>query len=93
MQDVIPYTNYAGAPEALDNGGRFYNIFTKAEDDEVSLAELAKGAAIANTIAIAAPGQGKSLAKLRFGIPLTSRDAAGTKNVVIFDLHPLLDQG
>jgi formylglycine-generating enzyme required for sulfatase activity len=53
----------------------------------------AKGAAIANTIAIAAPGQGKSLAKLRFGIPLTSRDAAGTKNVVIFDLHALIDHG
>ena len=46
MQDVIPYTNYAGAPEALDNGGRFYNIFTKAQDDEVSLVELAKVAGV-----------------------------------------------
>jgi hypothetical protein len=46
MQDVIPYKNYAGALEALDNGGRFYNIFTKARDDEVSPVELAKVAGV-----------------------------------------------
>ena len=46
MQDVIPYKNYAGALEALDNGGRFYNIFTKSKDDEVSPTELAKVAGV-----------------------------------------------
>ncbi len=37
MKDVIPYTNYTSALEALDNGGRFYNLFTKADDEEISL--------------------------------------------------------
>ena len=46
MQKIIPYRDYAGALEALDNGGRFYNIFTHAKDDEVSLAELAKVAGV-----------------------------------------------
>ena len=46
MQDVIPYKNYAGALEALDNGGRFYNIFTKSNDEEVSPTELAKVAGV-----------------------------------------------
>ena len=46
MQDVIPYKSYAGALEALDNGGRFYNIFTKSKDDEVSPVELAKVAGV-----------------------------------------------
>jgi hypothetical protein len=46
MQDVIPYKNYAGALEALDNGGRFCNIFTKSKDDEVSPVELAKVAGV-----------------------------------------------
>ncbi len=46
MQSVIPYQNYTGALEALDNGGRFYNIFTKAKDDEVSPVELAKVAGV-----------------------------------------------
>ena len=46
MQSVIPYQNYTGALEALDNGGRFYNIFTKAKDEEVSPVELAKVAGV-----------------------------------------------
>ena len=46
MQNVIPYKHYGGALKALDNGGRFYNIFTKAKDDEVSPVELAKVAGV-----------------------------------------------
>ena len=46
MKDVIPYTNYTSALEALDNGGRFYNLLTKADDEEISLVELAKVAGV-----------------------------------------------
>ena len=46
MQDVIPYASYTRALEALDNGGRFYNLFTKADDEEIALAELAKVAGV-----------------------------------------------
>ena len=46
MQDVTPYASYTRALEALDNGGRFYNLFTKADDEEIALAELAKVAGV-----------------------------------------------
>lgn len=46
MQNVIPYKQFGGALEDLDNGGRFYNIFTKAKDEEVSSVELAKAAGV-----------------------------------------------
>ncbi len=46
MKKVIPYKRYSNALKALDNGGRFYNIFTKAEDDNVTQAELAKVAGV-----------------------------------------------
>jgi hypothetical protein len=40
MKKVTPYKRYSNALKALDNGGRFYNIFTNARDDKVSRAEL-----------------------------------------------------
>jgi|ETNmetMinimDraft_30_1059905.scaffolds.fasta_scaffold13216_3 hypothetical protein len=46
MQPVIPYEHYSSALAALDNGGRFYNLFSKANDDTVSEAELAKVAGV-----------------------------------------------
>ena len=46
MKKVTPYADYSGALQALDNGGRFYNLFTSAEDQEVSPAELAKVAGV-----------------------------------------------
>ena len=46
MQTVTPYREYDGALRSLDNGGRFYNIFTRADDDEVSPVELAKAAGV-----------------------------------------------
>lgn len=42
MQEVRPYRTVAGMARALDNGGRFYNVLTKAGDDVVTGAELAK---------------------------------------------------
>jgi len=51
-----------------------------------------KGDAIASTIDLATDAGGKAVAKLRFGIPLTAKDAERMKNVVVFDLHALLDQ-
>jgi len=42
MQEIVPYQSGEAALEALDNGGRFYNIFTAASDGEITAAELAK---------------------------------------------------
>ena len=46
MQEIIPYTGPQEALEALDNGGRFYNLLTRAGDDEVEPAELARAAGV-----------------------------------------------
>ena len=46
MKKVTPYKRYSNALKALDNGGRFYNIFTAARDDKVSRTELAKVAGV-----------------------------------------------
>ena len=46
MQNVIPYKHCGEALKDLDNGGRFYNIFTQANDEEVSPVELAKAAGV-----------------------------------------------
>ncbi|NPD46917.1 MULTISPECIES: hypothetical protein [unclassified Lentimicrobium] len=42
MKKLIPYQNINTALKSLDNGGRFYNILTKAEDGIISQAELGK---------------------------------------------------
>ncbi|HJN45699.1 MAG: hypothetical protein CL477_08720 [Acidobacteria bacterium] len=44
MQQVQPYRTERGLLKALDNGGRFYNVFTKAGDNQVTRAELAAAA-------------------------------------------------
>lgn len=44
MQKVYPYRSLSGARKALDNGGRFYNLLTKAGDGIVTAAELKKAA-------------------------------------------------
>jgi hypothetical protein len=46
VRQVIPYRTLRGATKALDNGGRFYNLFSKAHDDVVSGAELARAAGV-----------------------------------------------
>lgn len=48
MKQIIPYQNITEALVHLDNGGRFYNLFTKAEDGEINAAELSKVAGMFN---------------------------------------------
>ncbi|AXT55473.1 hypothetical protein D1815_06765 [Aquimarina sp. AD1] len=42
MRKVTPYRNKDEAIKTLDNGGRFYNILTKADDGVISQSELGK---------------------------------------------------
>lgn len=44
MREVQPYRTERGLLKILDNGGRFFNIFTRAGDDQITRAELAKAA-------------------------------------------------
>lgn len=44
MREVHPYKTAGGLLKALDNGGRFFNIFTRAGDDKITRSELAKAA-------------------------------------------------
>lgn len=46
MKKIIPYKSTKYAISALDNGGRFYNIMSKANDGNISSAELAKVAGV-----------------------------------------------
>jgi hypothetical protein len=48
MKQIIPYQNITEALTQLDNGGRFYNLFTKAEDGKITSAELSKVAGMFN---------------------------------------------
>ncbi|MBL4708909.1 MAG: hypothetical protein JKY48_10780 [Flavobacteriales bacterium] len=42
MKRITPYENITEAIKSLDNGGRFYNILTQANDGVISKAELGK---------------------------------------------------
>ncbi len=44
MRELKPYQTMQGLRRAIDNGGRFYNFFTDADDHVVTRAELAKAA-------------------------------------------------
>ena len=46
MKQVVPYKTIKGALNALDNGGRFYNVFTKARDEVITDSELCKAAGV-----------------------------------------------
>lgn len=46
MKYIQPYSNLESALAALDNGGRFYNFFSKAGDGQVDAAELSKVAGV-----------------------------------------------
>ncbi|NQX92261.1 MAG: hypothetical protein HRT74_09105 [Flavobacteriales bacterium] len=46
MEKIEPYNSANEAMEALDNGGRFYNFWTKADDGKITKAELAKVAGV-----------------------------------------------
>jgi hypothetical protein len=53
MRLISPYRTVQGAKRALDNGGRFYNLFTKAGDDLVEGVELARAAGVYSPDAMA----------------------------------------
>jgi len=42
MKEIVPYKSLDDAMNALDNGGRFYNLLSKAKDGVITKAELAK---------------------------------------------------
>jgi hypothetical protein len=46
MQQIIPFQSTEEALTALDNGGRFYNLFTKADDGIITAPELSKVAGL-----------------------------------------------
>ena len=46
MKHIVPYRTLKGALNALDNGGRFYNVFTKAKDEVITDSELCKAAGV-----------------------------------------------
>lgn len=48
MKQIHPYQSVDEALISLDNGGRFYNIFTQAEDGTISQAELGKVSGLFN---------------------------------------------
>jgi hypothetical protein len=48
MKKIIPYQNITEALATLDNGGRFYNLFAKAENGQITTAELVKVAGMFN---------------------------------------------
>ena len=46
MRQLKPYQTVWGARRALDNGGRFYNLWTQAGDNVVDTGELARAAGV-----------------------------------------------
>lgn len=46
MRELKPYRTMHGLQRAIDNGGRFYNLLTTADDRVVTRAELAKAAGV-----------------------------------------------
>lgn len=46
MQELKPFRTLQSLKKAIDNGGRFYNFFDKAEDEKVTRGELAKAAGV-----------------------------------------------
>jgi hypothetical protein len=48
MRQILPYKTLQGALNALDNGGRFYNVFTKAKDEVITDNELYKAAGVSS---------------------------------------------
>ncbi|MBV7530952.1 hypothetical protein [Chitinophaga sp. sic0106] len=46
MEKIQPFKTAAEAIDSLDNGGRFYNIFTHSHDQKISEAEVSKVAGL-----------------------------------------------
>ena len=49
MRELQPYKTLLGAQRALDNGGRFYNMFARSGDEVIDQAELARAAGVYST--------------------------------------------
>lgn len=80
MKQIVPYKTVQGALSALDNGGRFYNVFTKAKDEVITDSELCKAAGVFSQ---------KAHAFLFFELALSGLSEAG-KHQVIRRLSPEL---
>ena len=46
MREIKPYKTFSGATAALDNGGRFFNLFARSGDEIVDSSELKKAAGV-----------------------------------------------
>jgi hypothetical protein len=46
MREIKPYKTLQGAKAALDNGGRFFNLWDRACDDKIASDELTKAAGV-----------------------------------------------
>ena len=73
MKQITPYRTVQGALNALDNGGRFYNVFTKAQDEVISDSELYKAAGVYS---------GRDKAYLFFELALSSLSKAERQQVI-----------
>lgn len=49
MRELQPYKTLHGARRALDNGGRFYNMFAKSGDQVIDHSELVRAAGVCST--------------------------------------------
>ncbi|UCG59855.1 MAG: hypothetical protein JSU70_10105 [Phycisphaerales bacterium] len=73
MKQIAPYRTLQGALNALDNGGRFYNVFTKAKDEVITDSELFKAAGVFS---------GKAQAFLFFELALSDLSEADRDHVI-----------
>ncbi|BDD12356.1 hypothetical protein FUAX_47880 (plasmid) [Fulvitalea axinellae] len=64
MKNPVPYKSLSEALDALDNGGRFFNFFTKAHDGVISSAEVEKAGGFLGDIAKAVLFMEMSLSRL-----------------------------
>jgi hypothetical protein len=53
MKEIKPYKTLQGAKAALDNGGRFFNLWARAGDDRITSDELTKAAGVIGNESIA----------------------------------------
>ncbi len=73
MKLIEPYINVDEAILSLDNGGRFYNFFTEAEDGVISQAEIGKVAGLFND---------RQKTVLFFELSISNLDAAAKADVI-----------
>ena len=79
MRKIQPYKSLDGALRALDNGGRFFNVFTKAGDHVVTAAELKKVAGVLGNDVAAAMFYALAISDLDDTARLKLRNALGPK--------------